>query len=1131
MAQASDQHAPSAALLETNLRLIEHRSPHAASTIRAAGDCLDARFRTAPDGGLTGLWGFGENATQLASLRAPLAEAARFAEGVDLKAASTFVLRGFGVGHHAAALADRLRHTGLMIVYEPDAALLRAVLERQSIAGWMQRTHAAFVVSPDDQGELVNAFRGLEGVIAGGVRVLDHPSSKARLAPTAEVFGAALARVVQSVRTNVVTTLGQSETTLTNLIGNAGAYCTAPGVADLENAAKGKAAVVVSAGPSLHRNVELLREPSYRERVVVVATQTVLKTLLARGVRPDFVTALDYHEISARFYEGLTEEQVRGVTLVVEAKANPAILRAFPGPIRCTQDPTLDRLLGPELARPMGELPAGSTVAHLAYYLARHLGCDPVIFIGQDLGFTDGQYYAPGAAIHQVWSGELSDFCTLETMEWQRIMRMRTILRTLTDQQGRPIYSDEQMAAYLVQFERDFAADERKGLSVIDATEGGVRKQHTRAATFRDALDSAPAGPVPPLPEPRAARSKERLKLLDARLAALRRQAGEAKAICSRTLADLDRMNRAFEDERETARLVDRAHANGREIAGLDAYYFMQMLNQVGAVKRFRADREIKLDPGMPEDERRRRRIERDRANVGLLEEAAGIFERMIDEARGVARRGTAAAAPAPDGPRRSVWAVSYADPARSALFKRDLGDTPAGRRVLERTIDRVLAVPGIDGVCVLCDRADEARVRSIAASAADRVRIVPIDGSPVRAWRAGVRSARVFTRHCWRAGIANVSAFDEVAPPRVLADAAAGLNADAVFLFGDDWCALDSALSGRVVARYRDDPVSHRLTFTPSPPGLAGCVADVSLLRELAEATAWLGTIGAVLGYTPLSPRPDPIAKPWCVQPAPIVRDTLLRCTWDDANFRALAADRFDAADAPALCAMLGRANAAARPEVLSLDLRGGTDASVAKAAAALRDAHLESSQIAVELIASAAAPWQAVADAARALGVAVHTRLSWEALRDEGARPLIDAMELGVCVVSVDMPGDTPETWRARAGSDTLQPCWDAVQEALNARTERAGPLPATWFVPRLERCDATYLDIEGFVDRWMLTCGWCVLDPAGSVNAGDRITPLPEPASVVARRAWSRREAAPAGAIPAAPAQRAALPGAAR
>ncbi len=62
------------------------------------------------------------------------------------------------------------------------------------------------------------------------------------------------------------------------------------------------------------------------------------------------MTALDYHEISRRFYEGLSASDVEGITLVVEPKANPAILSAYPGAIRCVGDDVLDRVLGERLA-------------------------------------------------------------------------------------------------------------------------------------------------------------------------------------------------------------------------------------------------------------------------------------------------------------------------------------------------------------------------------------------------------------------------------------------------------------------------------------------------------------------------------------------------------------------------------------------------------------------------------------------------------------------------------------------------------------------------------------------------------------------------------------------------------------
>ena len=50
-------------------------------------------------------------------------------------------------------------------------------------------------------------------------------------------------------------------------------------------------------------------------------------------------------------------------------------------------------------------LRAGATVAHLAFYLAEYLACDPIVFVGQDLGFSDGLAYTPGTSYEEVTLG------------------------------------------------------------------------------------------------------------------------------------------------------------------------------------------------------------------------------------------------------------------------------------------------------------------------------------------------------------------------------------------------------------------------------------------------------------------------------------------------------------------------------------------------------------------------------------------------------------------------------------------------------------------------------------------------------------------------------------------------------
>src|SRR3712207_4962474 len=151
-------------------------------------------------------------------------------------------------------------------------------------------------------------------------------------------------------------------------------------------------------------------------------------------------------------------------------------------------------LLGSEYAESMlrelklnkAKLPAGATVAHLAFYLAEHLGCDPVIFVGQDLGFGDGLCYAPGTSYEDVWRPETGRFCSVEMKQWDQIVRERFILRRIPDHAGRPMYTEERLFTYLQQFERDFLRSKR---TIIDATEGGAAKRGTTAMPLQQAIE------------------------------------------------------------------------------------------------------------------------------------------------------------------------------------------------------------------------------------------------------------------------------------------------------------------------------------------------------------------------------------------------------------------------------------------------------------------------------------------------------------------------------------------------------------------------------------------------------------------------------------------------------------------
>src|SRR5690606_23516376 len=103
-----------------------------------------------------------------------------------------------------------------------------------------------------------------------------------------------------------------------------------------------------------------------------------------------------------------------------------------------------------------------------------------------------------------------------------------------------------------------------------------------------------------------------------------------------------------------------------------------------------------------------------------------------------------------------------------------------------------------------------------------------------------------------------------------------------------------DESGCGAVVARHLEQPDSHRLVFTPAPPGLTGCVVTPALLAEL-SLRARFGTVGGMLSYMPHLPQLDPIGKDMCVRPSPSIRTWPGRATFDTAARRRLLREAFE--------------------------------------------------------------------------------------------------------------------------------------------------------------------------------------------------------------------------------------------
>jgi hypothetical protein len=166
-----------------------------------------------------------------------------------------------------------------------------------------------------------------------------------------------------------------------------------PSIAPLANVFAGRPAVVVSAGPSLDKNLHLL--PALAGHAVIIGINQTVRALRRVGVRPDVVVALDPQNLSYQF-DGVGPGDIGALCLGASVGAevfdvpadHHATFAASPMP-----EGWIYGAMGEEAG-----LQSGGSVATAAVQMALHMGCSPIVLVGRDLALSGRNYYASDAA-------------------------------------------------------------------------------------------------------------------------------------------------------------------------------------------------------------------------------------------------------------------------------------------------------------------------------------------------------------------------------------------------------------------------------------------------------------------------------------------------------------------------------------------------------------------------------------------------------------------------------------------------------------------------------------------------------------------------------------------------------------
>lgn len=433
----------------------------------------------------------------LASAYDPKAEGERLAEEMAREPADLLVAIGFGTGHHLEAYRER--NSCPMVIYEPSPARLRAALAARPGLAWLGRKD----VIPTHDPELVSRLVPRLYTPGLRIRVYPHPAVL-RLDPEAVRDAVQrVARAKEALDITARTKVMMAERWADITVENAPALLRTPSFTRLGGSFRNVPAVIVAAGPSLDKQLPLLRENAHR--LLVIAIGQTLATLRKAGIEPDFVHVVESQNVS---HQLTSAGDTGNLNLVLLPSSHPSL---FELPVRSRFVAWIEaNQVGCWMAGALGQkrwLYSGGTVAQTAAFLAAELGANPIALIGQDLAFSGGRAYASGSAYGDVGFSETEDgqFVFTNISHKRRLFGHRvehdhdSIRRKLVwvpGWDGEPVPTSVSYASFREHYREVAEHLAQRGFRFANCTEGGARIPGLEHQAFAELLAACPEQPV-----------------------------------------------------------------------------------------------------------------------------------------------------------------------------------------------------------------------------------------------------------------------------------------------------------------------------------------------------------------------------------------------------------------------------------------------------------------------------------------------------------------------------------------------------------------------------------------------------------------------------------------------------------
>ena len=326
--------------------------------------------------------------TYLHNRQNPLGEAKEIFSMAANSPVAIHLVYGLGLGYlFQVASANS---AGTVILYEPDLNILKIAFSHVDFSNDILKNNVFISDSLEKTGEYIYKKSNTKNTPL----MLTTPAYRDMNTQKFNEMVETLQRMVGRYNLDLKYTQQKFFSIVRTIIQNIPNLIKEPPLSSIKDFYKGQTAVVVSAGPTLDRNIETIKK--YRDNIVLIVVGTAMKTIAKHGITPDFLCIIETYD-SSKQIEGLDLSEVNFVT---EPFSN-INLRKFKFKqiySHISDNMPVNSFWSNIINENTEEYLSKGTVSYTALNVARILGCSKIVMVGQDLAYIEGQCYSKDSA-------------------------------------------------------------------------------------------------------------------------------------------------------------------------------------------------------------------------------------------------------------------------------------------------------------------------------------------------------------------------------------------------------------------------------------------------------------------------------------------------------------------------------------------------------------------------------------------------------------------------------------------------------------------------------------------------------------------------------------------------------------